>query len=154
MTVRVFFLAVEIDAKDPKNPVDPTSLPPESEWLFLVKAPDSRSARPAAQRLGNLWDQYKKNQALNLSPLARRRRLAPRQGGNGVRAENVSANCMTANAVEKGQLLAIAGQDRAGWNDVASKIGKLETAEYGLYRAAAKTKEEAARRAGESREAV
>ena len=40
--IRVPFLALEIDAKDKDHPVDAKDLPPESQWLFLRQAPDSK----------------------------------------------------------------------------------------------------------------
>ena len=149
VTIRVFFLALQIDAKDPKNPVDPTSLPPESEWLFLVKAPDSRFREACGPtRLGNLWDQYKKNQSASIY-----RRWHEGDALHPGKVEMAFEQKMfrklhEGESVHKGQLLALLDMTVPA-NDVASKIGKLETAEYD-YTAAAKTKEEAARRAHES----
>src|ERR1700676_1228511 len=40
--IRIPFLALEIDGKDKDHPVDPKDLPPESQWLFLRQAPDSK----------------------------------------------------------------------------------------------------------------
>ena len=61
-------------------------LPPESEWLFLIKAPDSRFREASARaRLGNLWDQLQEEpECPDLSPLARGRPALPRQGRSGV----------------------------------------------------------------------
>ena len=149
-SIRVPFLALLIDARNQNNSVDPKPpLPPENEWLFLIKAPDSRFREACGPtRLGNLWDQYKKSPN---APIYRRWHEGdPLVPGKieVVFEEKKFRKLHEGEWVKAGQLLALVDTTVQA-NDVASKIGKLETAEYD-YTAAGKTKEEAGRRAMES----
>ncbi len=144
--IRVPFLALQIDAKDPNNPVDAKTLPPEGEWLFIRSVPDSKFKEAYDQkRLGQGWDAYKKDPRF---PIYRRWHEGdPLQPGKVevVFEQKVFRKLREGEWVHQGQLLALV-DTTVQVNDVASKIAKMVTAEAD-YRAAIKTKEEAIRRA-------
>ncbi len=144
--IRVPFPALQIDAKDPNKPVDPKTLPPESEWLFIRSVPDSKFKEAyGPTRLGKGWDDYKKDPRF---PIYRRWHEGdPLQPGKVemVFEQKVFRKLREGEWVKKGQLLALV-DPTVQVNDVSSKVAKMETAEAD-YQAAIKTKEEAIRRA-------
>ena len=146
ISLHVPFLALQIDAKDPNNPIDPRTLPPESEWFFIRSVPDNKFKEALGQaRLGKEWDDYKKNP--RFAVYRRWHEGDPLKPGKVemVFEQKVYRKLREGDRVKKDQLLALL-DTTVQVNDVASKIAKMVTAEAD-YRAAIKTKLEAIRRA-------
>ena len=146
ITLRVPFPALLIDPKDAKHPIDPKDLPPENQWLVLVKAKDSKFRRAVSQaRAGKQWDEYKKDQKYQI--YRRWQEGDPLEPGKVemVFEQKEFRPLHKADLIKKGQLLAMV-DPTVQVNDASSKVAKMVTAEA-EFQEAIKTKEEAIRRA-------
>ena len=147
--IREPFLALLIDPKDSKNPVDASKLPPEDQWLFLINAKDSKFREAVGKaRLKDGWEAYKTSPN---TPVYRRWQEGdPLEPGKVVMAfeQKRFFKLREGEWVKKGQLLALV-DPTVQINDVSSKVAKMVQAEA-EFQEAIKTKEEAIRRAKSS----